>query len=110
MMVYLWDAPGPDCHRSGVSSSLGGALETAGEWLVSRRASSARVEVALLGICPQTLEPVYKRTGQAWQARHGNGGRARWEPLELAQACGGAPGRQGGAIMTAFRSSERKDR
>ena len=91
MMVYLWDALGLNCHRSGVSGSLGGALDAAGEWLVSRRASSARVEVALLGICPQTLEPLYERTGQAWQARHGEGGRVRWEPPALAQACGGAP-------------------
>jgi hypothetical protein len=56
MMIYLWDALGSNCRRSGVSRSLGGALEAAGEWLVSRRASSARVEVALLGICPRTLE------------------------------------------------------
>ena len=90
MMVYLWDALGPNCNRCGVSGSLVGALEAAGEWLVSRRASSARVEVALLGICPRTLEPLYERTGQAWQARHGDADRVRWEPPTLAQACGGA--------------------
>lgn len=43
-MVYLWDAPGPGV--SGVRGSLGAALDAAGEWLMSRCASSARVEAA----------------------------------------------------------------
>jgi len=78
-MVYLWDAPGPACHGSGVSGSLGTALDAAGEWLMSHAPSSARVEAAWLVASARTLEPVYELTGQAWQASHGAAGGLQWE-------------------------------
>ena len=84
-MVYLWDVPGPACHGSGVSGSLGAALDTAGEWLMSRRAPSARVEAAWLVTSARTLEPVYERTGQAWQASHSADGGLQWEPRVAAR-------------------------
>ena len=40
-MVYLWVALGPNCHRCGVSGSLVGALEAAGEWLGRKDHSDA---------------------------------------------------------------------
>ena len=87
LMVYLWDAPGPAGRWSGVTGSLGTALDAAGERLISRCASSARVEAAWLAASARTLEPVYERTGQAWQASRGVGGGLQWEPRGTTSTC-----------------------
>lgn len=75
MIVWLWDAP----PRCGVSGSLEKAQEAAGTVLIAGSAPSARIEAARLALST-TLESAYVCTGQAWQARHAEGGAIRWEP------------------------------
>lgn len=85
MIVYLWDAPGPGRSAGGVCGDETRAREAAEACLRSGWATSARVDAALLATSARTLQPLYERTGTAWQARPVDG-ELRWDPAPPAEA------------------------
>ena len=86
MIVYLWDASGPDRSGRGVSDDQGRARQAAEAVLRSGQAHAARVEAAYAMLGMGMLESGYRRTGQGWQALRGERGGIMWEPLEARTA------------------------
>lgn len=84
MIVWLWDAPGPVRCGRGVTGDEGSALGAAAVFLRSGAACSATVEAARMVLDERTLNRVYERTGTGWQARRGEHGAVRWQPLRQA--------------------------
>jgi len=83
MIVYLWSAYGAGCHAIGISDSYDRARDAAGACVASGRADGARVEQALTTVDARTLIDGYVRTGEGWQARRGEHGAVRWQPLRV---------------------------
>ena len=81
MIVWLWDAWGPDRRGRGVSGDRAAAQRAAEACLRSGHANGARLEEALAILGTESLTSLYQRTGQGWQARHDTGGGISWEPL-----------------------------
>ena len=81
MIVWLWDAWGPDRHGRGVSGDRATAQRAAEACLRSGHASGARLEEALAILGTESLTSLYQRTGEGWQARHDTRGGISWEPL-----------------------------
>jgi hypothetical protein len=92
MIVWLWDAPGPARCGRGVTDDEGRALGAAVALLRSGAACSATVEAARTVLDPRTLNRVYERTGTGWQARRGEDGVIRWQPLRQARKGAAAGG------------------
>lgn len=80
MIVYLWDATGPDRRSRGVTDKKDRALSLAGECLL-RGADSAYVEVASFTLGVMTIHH-YDRMGTGWRGRCIDG-RVMWEPWPL---------------------------
>ena len=80
MIVWLWDAPGPDCCGRGVTDDEGRARESAETYLRNGHANTAQIEQAWTVLGIQTLTSGYERTGQGWRARLRDGGII-WEPF-----------------------------
>ena len=79
--AFLWQADGPQQGSRGVSDDQGRARRLAADCLRSGAASSAIVEAALTDLGTRTLAGGYYRTGRAWRAKVGPGGRVWWVPV-----------------------------
>jgi hypothetical protein len=77
MIVWLWDAG----NAAGVTDNESRAREAATVFVLTGRATSARVEQAQFVSGIRALNPGYARLGQGWTARPGEDGRVRWVPL-----------------------------
>ena len=81
MIVWIWDASGPDADACGVAGTAEAAREAAGALVTSGRAVSARVEQAAV-VLGTTLSYGYCPTGRAWHARLDDG-RLTWTRAQL---------------------------
>ena len=73
MIVWLWDADGPDGSASGVTDGQATACRAAEEGMAVTRAAMATVEVAVHFDGGAWMSSGYRRTGHMWTARHRNG-------------------------------------
>lgn len=80
MVIWLWDAHGPDCAWQGVTHEHASALKQAEACITSGAASGARVELARLVTSFQALTSEYIRSGLGWTAQHREG-VVTWVPL-----------------------------
>jgi hypothetical protein len=80
VVVWLWDAHGPDCARQGITDDRARALQQAEAYVISGTASGARVELAQLVTGFRELTACYRRTGHGWTAQH-HDGAVTWVPL-----------------------------
>jgi hypothetical protein len=80
MIVWLWDACGPERSGRGVTDDEARAIQRAEMLMRSGQANVAKVESARADLGIRTLTSGYRRTGQGWHARCGDSG-IRWEPL-----------------------------
>ena len=78
MIVWIWDAPGPDQAGSGVTDSEATARRSAEAFMRTARAPAARIEKATLDI-GRSLTAGYQPTGEAWDARFADGS-VTWRP------------------------------
>ena len=81
MIVWLWDAHGPDRAELGVTDDEGRAQQATEAWMRGCQATAGRVELAQLVTGFAALTSDYQRTGQGWTARPCREGRIRWVPL-----------------------------
>jgi hypothetical protein len=85
VIVWLWDAHGPDCSASGVSDDKKRARQAARESLRRTGAEVALVEQAYIALELGTLAFGYQRTGTGWTGRRNQRGAVRWQPLRQAR-------------------------
>jgi hypothetical protein len=88
MIVWVWDAQGPDRGEVGVSDNEKRARKRAKESLLCTGASEVLVEQAYLQSGAKTLNYGYARTGHGWRGRRTPRGRVIWRKLV---AAGNAP-------------------
>jgi hypothetical protein len=81
VIVWLWDAPGPDRCARGVTLDYARAREAARACLTAEQAATALVQAAKLVAGSDVLDPYYVRFGRRWQGRRTMGGEIRWDPL-----------------------------
>lgn len=84
-LAFLWQADGKAMGSRGVCGNAREARRIAADRLRSGAADSAVVEAALTDLGMRTLAGGYFRTGRAWQARTGPGGRVWWVPVTGSQ-------------------------
>ena len=75
MIVWLWDAIGPEVSQRGVTDDEEKALQAAEALIRSRVVRSVRIEMALAHVGIRTLTPGYERVGQGWTVRRHENGR-----------------------------------
>ena len=75
MIVWLWDAIGPEVSQRGVTDDEAKALQAAEALIRSRVVGSVRIEMALAHVGIRTLTPGYERVGQGWTVRRYENGR-----------------------------------
>jgi hypothetical protein len=80
VIVWLWDACGPERCGRGVTDDKARAIEAAEACLHTGHANVARVEAAQFVLGITTLATGYLRTGEGLRARSGDTG-IRWQPL-----------------------------
>jgi hypothetical protein len=80
MIVWVWDAQGPDRSAGGVviDDDVKRARKLARESLLSTGASEVFVEQASVELGIKTLNYGYARTGQGWHGRRTPSGRVAW--------------------------------
>jgi hypothetical protein len=84
VIVWLWDASGPDRCGRGVTDNKARAVQAAETYMRNWDANVAKVEAASVMLGTETLTSAYLRTGEGLRGRCGDSG-IRWEPLpELA--------------------------
>jgi hypothetical protein len=81
VIVWLWDAPGPDRCARGVTIDYARARDAARACLTADQAATALVQAAELVAGSDVLDPYYARFGRRWQARRTGNGGIRWQPL-----------------------------
>jgi hypothetical protein len=82
VIVWLWDADGPDRAVRGVTDDEERARQAAESWIVSGQAGAAQVERAQFVTGFAALTAHYKRTGHGWTARRArDDGIVTWVPL-----------------------------
>jgi hypothetical protein len=74
VIVWVWDAHGPDRSAGGVSDDEKRARKLARESLLSTGASDVLVEAAFTELGIKTLSYGYVRTGQGWLGHRTAGG------------------------------------
>lgn len=77
MIVWLWDASGPEYSGRGVTDGEDKAKRIVAAYLQSGTATVATLEAALLDVGIRTLADCYRRTGRGWHGRAGDSG-VRW--------------------------------
>ena len=77
MIVWLWDADGPDGGASGVSGDPAAACRAAENGMAATGAATAVVEAAVHLDGGGWLTSGYRRTGHGWTARR-HEGRVTW--------------------------------
>jgi hypothetical protein len=99
MIVWLWDAG----SAHGVSDDDARAREVAETLIRDGRASSARVEMAVLNSV-RALDPDYGRLGCGWTAQRHRSGAVRWVALTGEPVPRGDAAREGEQQMRRVRS------
>lgn len=69
MIVWLWDADGPDASASGVTGDHAAACRAAEAGMTAAGAVTATVEVATYLDGGGWMSSGYRRTGHLWTAR-----------------------------------------
>ena len=83
MIVWLWDANGPDRAIGGVTDNEERARRAVEALMLSGQATGARVEMAHLVTGFGALTSRYQRTGEGWTAhRHRDRVAVTWLPFE----------------------------
>jgi hypothetical protein len=82
VIVWLWDAPGPDRTGRGITDDGARARHAAEGCIRSGQATAARVERAVTVLGIHTLATGYQRTGDGWSARQ-HDGQITWTPLPV---------------------------
>jgi hypothetical protein len=77
VIVWLWDAPGPNRCARGVTVDYARAQEAARACLTADQAATALVQAAELVAGSDVLDPYYARFGRRWQARRTRSGEIR---------------------------------
>ena len=80
MIVWIWDAPGPDRAGSGITDSEAAARLSAEEFMLKAHAPAATIEKATLDI-GHSLTAGYTPTGHGWTATRAGDDAIRWTPL-----------------------------
>ena len=78
MIVWFWDAPGPDTSACGISRDPDDAMQAASAHLATGAAASATVQAAALVSNLDATNPRYARFGSTWQATRTSNGEIRW--------------------------------
>jgi hypothetical protein len=78
MIVWVWDAQGPDRAAAGVADNEKRARKLARESLLSTGASEVLVEQATVELGIKTLNYGYARTGHGWRGHRTPGGHITW--------------------------------
>jgi hypothetical protein len=86
MIVWLWDARGPERCVRGVTDDQWRARTMAEESAHSVGASEMLVEQAYADLGTTTLTYGYRRTGWGWHGRRTSGGEVAWDRLTAADA------------------------
>lgn len=81
MIVWVWDAHGPDRSAGGVADDEKHARRLARESLLRTGASEVLIEQALTAFDAATLIYGYARTGQQWRGHRTPSGRITWRKL-----------------------------
>ena len=81
VIVWLWDANGPDRDYAGVTDNLSQALTSAQTLLSDRRASTARIEQAYARMGGLWIHSGYERTGTGQTAAPADNGTVTWTPF-----------------------------
>jgi hypothetical protein len=81
MIVWVWDAHGPDRGAAGVADNEKRARKLAAASLHSTGASEVLVEQAFLELGIKTLNYGYARTGHGWRGHRTPRGRVTWRKL-----------------------------
>jgi hypothetical protein len=84
MIVWVWDARGPDRSAGGVADDEKHARRLARESLIRTGASEVLVEQALTALDSATLIYGYARTGQGWRGHRTPRGRVTWRRFTAA--------------------------
>jgi len=84
MIVWVWDARGPDRGAGGVADDEKRARKLARASLLATGARDVLVEQALTALDATTLIYGYARTGQGWRGHRTPRGRVTWRRLTAA--------------------------
>jgi hypothetical protein len=80
VIVWLWDADGPNGSASGVTGDQGAACRAASESMAVTGASTATVEAAAHLSGGGWMSSGYRRTGHRWAARR-HGSHVTWTEI-----------------------------
>jgi len=78
VIVWVWDAQGPDRGAAGVADNEKRARKLARESLLSTGASEVLIEQASVELGIKTLNYGYMRTGHGWHGHRISSGRVTW--------------------------------